>query len=210
MTPMRLLSAVSAAALGLSACSSFTASGDPLTEAEANELAGVIVQHGFVGFDPPAGAPAAAPGEAGEAADRVTVEFSDVVPCEGGGNVAFAGQLSADVNQEAQTGTFQFDYTVAPAACEVTSESDLVFTLTGDPNVRAQGEFNWSPSAFDGALGYDGKIRWETADGRSGACGIDLSSEFDVAVTTDASTGSVQVSGKVCGLTINRTVSFES
>jgi hypothetical protein len=210
MSRLRVLPLLCASSLGLSACSSFTASGDPLTQTEASELAGVIAQEGFVGFGGAMAAPPAAPGESREAADRITITIDDASTCEGGGTVAFAGELSADVDQEAETGTFNFNYTLAPAGCVVTTENDLVFTLTGDPNLQAEGEFSWSPTAFDGSLAYNGKLIWEAEDGREGVCGIDLSTNFEVSVNQEVSSGSINVTGTVCGVTINRTVSFET
>jgi hypothetical protein len=198
------------AALSLAACSDFTSSGDPLTEVEASDLAGILVSEGFAGLGGFSPAPAQlAPAQGQAPADNITINFDESGPCEGGGSVAFAGNLSVDYSEATQDGTFSFEYRLTPAACVVTAENGKVFTLTGDPNIEANGDLEWSQTGLSGSLNYDGKFDWSADDGRSGSCGVDLSAEYELAMVGEGSAGSVSVNGQVCGVNINRSLEFE-
>lgn len=212
MSRVRILFGLSAAlAFGLAACSDFTSSGDPLSETEAAELAEALVAEGFAGFGSFGAAPMGAPGES---AERVTITLDDTAPCEGGGTVTLKGSMTADFNQTTGAGTFEFNYTVAPSGCEVATSGGKVFTITGDPNIKATGDFSWSEtstgSSFEGSLTYEGKFKWESSDGRAGACGVDLKANYDFNISGTGSSGSATLSGSVCGVTVNRTVSVEA
>jgi hypothetical protein len=197
-------------ALGLAACGSgFTSSGDPLTESEAADLAQGLANGGFAGFGSFA-APAGAPGAA---ATNVTISLNNSAPCDGGGTVAFNGSMTANVNQAATSGTFGFNYTVVPTACQITTSNSKTFTLTGDPNLKAQGDFTFtagsSTETFQGSLSYNGKFDWTSSDARAGVCGVDLAANYDFSFSTTggAPTGTATLSGTVCGVTVNRSVS---
>lgn len=208
MLSMRALSGLAAAlALGLAACGDFTSSGDPLSESEAAELAEEIVEGGFVGFGAQGAAPMGAPGET---AARVTVTLNESAPCDGGGTVGVNGSMTADVNQTTGAGTFEFNYAIAPSGCQVTTSGGKTFTLTGDPNITVQGNFNWTETHAEGSLTYDGKFKWTSSDGRSGACGVNLEASYEFNWGTTGSSGSASLSGSVCGVTVNRTVSVEA
>jgi hypothetical protein len=195
-------------ALGLAACGGgFTASGDPLTESEAADLAAGLVEGGFAGFGSFAGAPSRAPSAT---ATNVTVTLNDTAPCEGGGTVALNGSMTANVDQSGNSGTFGFNYTVTPSGCKTTS-GDKTFTISGDPNLKAKGDFSFSSgtnsSTFEGSLTYNGKFSWTSSDGRAGSCGVDLTANYDFTFGGITATGSASVSGTVCGVTVNRSVS---
>jgi hypothetical protein len=196
------------AAFSLTACGSFTSSGDALNEAEVGALAGALVGQGFPGtggasMTPAAPSSSASAASAAAPTGKISVKIDDSGPCQGGGTVSVTGDLSVDVNQTAQTGTLEYNFTLVPNGCKVTSESGKVFTLTGDPNVKGDGKLNWAQNSFQGALNYSGKFNWESSDGRSGACGVDLNADFHVV------TGSItaNLTGSVCGITVNRNVS---
>ena len=209
MSRMRSLSGLAAAlALGLAACGDFTSSGDPLSESEAAALAEALAEGGFAGFGAQGAAPMGAPSEA---AARVTVTLNDTAPCDdAGGTVAVAGSMTVDINQTTNVGTFEFNYTIAPHGCQVTTEGGKVFTLDGDPNLTVTGNFDWSETSADGSLTYDGKFKWEASDGRAGACGVNLTATYDFNFGTTGSSGSATLNGTVCGVTVNRTVSVEA
>lgn len=193
----------------LSGCSDFTASGDPLSDAEASALAAAIVGQGFPGLGGIGAAPAPGmPGAAAAAAEKVTINLNDSGPCQGGGTVALVGQLTADVNQESRTGSLEYDFTLTPAGCVVTAEGGATFTLTGDPNVRGEGKLDWSTTSFSGSLKYSGKFLWQSA-GRSGACGVDLEASLNLTSGTSSS-ASASLSGSVCGVSVNRSVVIET
>lgn len=206
MSKRGLFALAPALALGLAACGGgFTASGDPLTEAEAADLAAGLVEGGFAGFGGLAGSPAQAPGLA---AANVTITLNDTAPCDGGGTVAVNGSLTANVDQSGTSGSFGFDYALAPSGCQVAS-GDKTFTINGDPNLKVKGNFTFSSNgtteSFQGSLNYDGKFKWTSSDGRGGACGVDLAANYDFTFST-TTTGTASVSGSVCGVTVNRSV----
>ncbi len=198
-------------ALGLAACGgSFTSSGDALAPTEAQDLAAGLVEGGFAGFGSFAGAPARAPSLA---ATNVTVTINNTAPCDGGGTVALNGSMTANVNQTGSSGTFGFNYTVAPSGCQVTTSGGKVFTINGDPNLKTQGDFTFSTSgtteSIEGSLNYSGKFGWTSSDGRAGACGVDLTVNYNFTFSTSgaAPTGSATLSGTVCGVSVSRSVS---
>ncbi len=210
MSRVRLLSGLCAvAALGLTGCGgNFTASGDPLSDSEAADLASALAEGGFAGFGTfGAAAPSRAPREA---ATSITVAIDEAPPCDGGGTTAIKGSMTADVNQAGTGGTFKFNYTVAPNGCKVTTSGGKTFTLTGDPNLKVQGDFTFSDtgtaSSFQGSLTYDGKFNWTSSDGRAGACGVDLTANYNFSFNTSGSSGSATLTGTVCGVTVNRQV----
>ncbi len=216
MSRVRFLSGLSAAlAFGLAACGGDTTStGDPLTEAEAAELAEAIAEGGFAGFGGFAAPAMRAPGET---AANVTVALNDTYPCDdagGTGTVTIAGSLTVNVNDQTGAGTFGFNYTVAPHGCQVTTSGGKVFTLDGDPNIKVTGDFSFSEttggSSFEGTLNYDGSFAWESSDGRSGTCGVNLDATYDFNFSSTGGSGSATLTGTVCGVTVNRTFSVEA
>jgi hypothetical protein len=118
--------------------------------------------------------------------------------------------MKASVDQSGTSGTFGFNYTVTPSGCHVAS-GDKTFTITGDPNLQAKGDFNFSSGAevstFQGSLSYDGKFNWTSSDGRAGACGVDLTANYDFSIGGTTTSGSATLSGTVCGVSVNRSVS---
>lgn len=205
----RVLSALAPVlALGLAACGGgFTASGDPLVESEVQDLAAALAEGGFAGFGGFAGAPSRAPSMADA---NVTVALNDTIPCEGNGNVVVAGHLSVSGNQTGTSGTFGFDYTVAHHGCQITTTNGKTFTINGDPNLKAQGDFTFTSGTntetFQGSLSYDGKFNWTSSDGRAGACGVDLAANYDFTFST-TTTGTATLTGSVCGVSVNRSLS---
>jgi hypothetical protein len=211
MSWKRFLSGLSAAlAVSLAACGGdTTGTGDPLSEAEATELAEALVEGGFVGFAQQA-APMGAPGA--EAA-TITVTLNETYPCNdagGTGTVTMAGSVSVNVNEETGVGAFEFNYTMAPHGCTVPTSGVLVFTVDGDPNIRITGDFDWTETSASGSLNYGGGFAWDASDGRSGTCGVDLTANYNFTWSSTSSSGSATMSGSVCGVTVNRTLTVEA
>ena len=206
----RLVPMTALFALALSACSEFSSTGDPLSEVEASDLAGALVGQGFPGFGgvgeaaPHAAAPS---GSSAAPAEKLTITINDSGPCQGGGSVALAGTLTADVNQQAQTGSLEYKYTVSPNACVITTQGGKTFTLTGDPNLSGEGKLDLTAASFKGTLKYEGKFNW-TGDSREGVCGVNLEAKFDLSFTSV--NRSASVTGKVCGVSVNRSVTIEA
>ncbi len=195
-------------ALGLAACGGgFTASGDVPSADEVNDLAQALAQGGFAGFGSVAGAPSRAPAVSGTS----TIDYTG--PCNGGGTVKLAGSMTANVNQTTNSGTIDFNYTFAPSGCQVTTAGGKTFTITSDPNLKVDGNFSFSSgttSTFQGSLGYNGKFNWTSSDGRAGACGVDLTANYDFSFSSTSSTGSATLSGTVCGVTVTKTVNVSA
>jgi hypothetical protein len=215
MRRIRTLTALSAVlALGVAACSDSTSStGDPLTQAEAEDLAALMVEGGLAGFAGiPTGGPQAAPGEAGA---RVTLTINETGECSIAGGVTLDGEWTIDVNDETGDGTFEWDYSVDPNNCQEEAGSGVVFTLNGDPNVAVQGDLNWSGSetggTLEGALDYSGGIAWTTDDDRAGTCGVDITATYDITWNNqeESGSGTVTVSGSVCGVSVDNSVTWE-
>ena len=196
------LAAALSAMVTLTACSSFTASGDPLNESEAGELAGAMVGQGFPGTG---GAGAAAPAVPGGVAasprapaGKITVGIDDSAPCQGGGTVALSGNMTLDLNQTAQTGSVDYNFTLTPAGCKVTTQAGKTFTLTGDPNLKGEGTLDWQTASIGGTIKYSGKFKWEASDGRAGECGVDLSGNFNLATSGVGGSANAGLTGTVC------------
>jgi hypothetical protein len=197
-------------ALGLAACGGgFTSSGDALTQTEAADLAEALAQGGFAGFGSfGAAAPSRAPGAA---ATTITQTLAETVPCDSGGTVAINGSVTGNINQTASGGTISFNYTAVPNACVVPTSGGKKFTISGDPNLKAQGDFTFTigstSEAFQGSLNYGGKFGWTSSDGRAGACGLDLTANYDFTFSGSSATGTATLSGTVCGVSVSRSVS---
>ena len=196
--------------LGVAACGdSVTAtSGDTITSAEASELANAIVAAADFGFSALGPAPAAAPGAEAGSAGSITITIDQTGECDGGGSVAVKGKVTANINDAQTSGSLSFDYTLAPSACDVQTQAGTVFTLTGNPNVGVSGDFSFGNQQYSGGLSYDGGFDWSADDGRSGTCGIGLDANFDLDATN--LTGSASVSGKVCNISVNNSVSVDN
>lgn len=204
---IRAVCGVSALVLGLAACSDFTSSGDPLTDAEAAELAAVFAEEGFAGFEGVA-SPAQSPGANDEADARVTLTINDSGPCDGGGTATIAGTVTADIDEQAGTGTLEFEYTLTPTNCVFTTEGDKVFTISGDPNLKASGNMDLTETSLEGQFNYEGKFSW-TEGSRAGACGVNIQVNYDFTFGGTTLNGSASVTGEVCGVTVNRTITIQ-
>lgn len=208
MSRMRVAAGFCALVLSAAACGDFTSSGDPLNEAEAAELAEAVAADGFAGFAGVA-APAQSPAGQDEAAARITLTLNETGPCENDvGTATIAGSVTANFDDQAETGTVEFNYTLTPNGCQVVTEAAKVFTLDGDPNVKVEGTFNWTPTSIDGSLAYDGKIKWEEGT-RAGACGVKLDVTYEFSSQGTTISGSASVAGQVCGVSINRTIEVQ-
>jgi hypothetical protein len=147
-------------------------------------------------------------------ATNVTITLNDSSPCDGGGTVTINGTMSVSANDAGTSGTMSFNYTVAPSGCQVTTSGGKTFTITGDPNMKADGDFTFTEgetsSSFEGSLNYNGKFSWTSSDGRAGSCGVDLTSNYNFSFGTSGSSGSATLSGSVCGVSVNRTVTVDA
>lgn len=197
------------ATVGLAACGggddTTGPSGDELSEPEAEALAAVITSEalGF-GLGQFSGGGGFAPSESA-AAEPTEIESGTLtipdVPCELGGTIDVTMSYSGTADYEAGNIDLSWDFTQVHKSC-VLSEDEHQFTLTGDPNVSMTWDMNVVENeSFDISGGYSGAVQWETSDGRSGRCTIDVS--FSATGDWLDGTGTTTMSGTVCGVSVD-------
>lgn len=211
MKPLRNLLTLAAAAVIAAGCGDALSTGDPLSEADAEELAAAMIEQGtadFGGGEFYRTNPDLPPGLSLAPQVEVIREINQTNSCEGSGSVALAGKFTAS-SEDGSAGTISFDYTVTPANCRFTTESEKQYTVSGDPNLKVSGSFDFNQTSIKGALNYDGRFAWESAEGMAGSCKFDISAEYTFTTGDTSFNGTVVVSGSVCGHTVNRTETIQ-
>lgn len=169
-----------------------------LSQAEAEALAEVV---GATVFS----STSAVPGAQGAPA-RTPISGSEsvsaTVPCELGGTVAVDGSLeySGDTDTEVNA---TFGVTQVHNGCVAESQDGIRFTLDGAPDVTANVSLSVSESALSLEGTYGGAVDWST-DGREGTCSLDVTLSVDMSGTAES--GSASMSGTVCGVTFQKSV----
>jgi hypothetical protein len=189
------------AGVAFAACGETDPIPSELTEAEAEDLAGVLM---LATFDATSGESGLAP--AGPAATPYTYDasLSTDVQCPLGGVVAVTADVTVEGDTESEAATVDYSMTQVHDGCGVVSENDREFTLWGAPGLELDllvasnglGVVEWGGTVT-------GAIDWET-DGREGTCEVALEFEarLEVEVSLDAS-----LAGVVCGFDVSRTFS---
>ncbi len=184
--------------VGLAACDDgeITTVEQQLSQAEVAELLEVLAAVGS--FNP--GVTGSAPqGVAGPqpVPFSFTVEWS--FGCPEGGTVAATGSTSGDT--EGQSGGLEASYnaTLTYTECRGTSDEGTTFEIDGSLTTAIDFQLNEDTFALQGT--HTGTLAW-TSDGRSGSCTLDLTFSNTVTGTTQSS----EVTGTVCGVTVNETV----
>lgn len=185
-----------AAVFALGACDSALTSTGDMSEAEATELAGVIMENVMSNSS---SAPATVDGpQLVPFSSNTTVEFT--AECPLGGTLAVMGDAS--ISGDTETEELEVGYTVSHThnACVAMGEDGSLFTLTGNPDL----ELDMSVELVDGVVFWDGTIEgaidWST-DGREGTCVVDYSFE---GMATPEQSASASVVGSVCGFTVSQ------
>lgn len=192
------MTAVSVLALTTASCSDDNGagptSGDPLSEAEAtevlNEVLGVMSQ----AFADVANAPQAAPA----ATHTIDETINESANCAGGGSVGITGSVNGSFDDQTFALDLEFDFTETISNCQTTATGGPSFTVNGNPNIEMQGDYAFSGSSLTGSFSMSGGFRYESSDGRSGECGI----EVDVDYSTQ------QGSGSVCGISYSEALNL--
>lgn len=191
------------ASVGVAACGGDNGTeptGDPLTQAEAEALAGILMSQSYQGADP-----GALPAPGGPQAVPVSIETTvDAdVPCELGGGIVVHGTLKVVGDSEVEGGTIDYVVTQTHRDCVAQDmESQLTFTLNGAPDMTIELHLTSDPlGALTLGGGISGAIAWATGD-KSGSCGIQLT--FSGSVDSGTGAASSLVSGMVCGATISQ------
>ena len=193
------------ASVGFAACreSSDLEMGE-LTEAEAQDLAGVVL---LATFNSTGSVPQPAQVGSGlqAAPFELTAEFETSVECPLGGLVAVTADITVSGDTETEAAVIDYSMTQVHDACVAMSENQRQFTLWGAPSLgmdffvesSGQGVVEWS-----GAI--QGAVDWAT-DGREGTCNLAI--EFSGLQQGDAAV-SAELTGTVCGFTISQSVSI--
>lgn len=193
-------------------------SGDPLTDAEAQALAQIVMSQGLeASQEAEAAASAARAAGTSGAAVPIDAQVDVTTPCILGGTYNVVGSLDGDVTfsgEEIQTldATYSLQHTHTDCGVPVQVEgSEVEFTLDGHPNVTHTYDISVdSGSSVELAGDIEGAVDWATDDGRSGTCPITIAidvSGFSLTETTGSL--SVGVNGLVCGVSISQSLTVE-
>lgn len=198
-----------ATVIALGACSDSTEPEmDPLTEAEAAELANFLMGQSFGATGMPVSFQEIArmdPGTRPPLAmarvdfDQTVTESAD---CPLGGSVEVTATVEGFSDDE--TGEFQVDanQTQVYQSCAGQGESDFSFTLDSAPSVVSDFYLAMDAQGDMMALGFvEGALDWTSGD-RSGRCLIDF--EFDI--ETEGQSLSMSASGVVCNVTLDQNI----
>ncbi len=190
-------------AFGLTACSDdSTGPTSNMTQQEAQEVAQAVTQQlGFLGF---AGAGASVQPDlqvGNETAEQTgDVDFDFQQSCPGGGNVAFSGTFSTSGDGTSTSLDADIEYndcTQTPEQRTITLNTNPVFDLTSTFQLVSDNEFQ-----MDSDL--TGDFDWNI-DGKSGSCGLNLSTDVTVTVSQDQSSATVTATttGQICNQQID-------
>ena len=209
--PLRLLSLLAGLSLVAAACADLSGPSNQLTDDEAaflaQEFAGEAlegVNHSMEGSPGMAGSPSIA----GAAADRpnswpVTWErtFSVTRTCPAGGTVTSSGSNTGDIDENGD-GTVEISHVLAMEDCARTRDA-VTITVNTDPDLTMTGTVTIeNGQRTGGTFTKTGTFLWETSDGRSGSCEVDLT------ITWDGNSGWHHgqlrgLKGNVCGRDVN-------
>jgi hypothetical protein len=171
-----------------------------LSQAEAEALAEVVGATVF------SSSTSEMPGTQTAAPGRAPIEGSEsisaTVPCELGGTVAVDGNLEYSGDTETHVDA-TFAITQVHDGCVAESQDGIRFTLDGAPNVAANMSMSVSENELSLEGSFGGAVDWST-DGREGTCSLDVTLFLDMSGTAES--GSVSMSGTVCGVSFEKAV----
>ena len=198
---VRLMALV--AAVGFTACGESTdiVPGE-LTEAEATDLAGVVL---FATFNSTGAVPQPTPSAGGPQMTPFTFasEFEGEVPCAFGGVVGIAASFEVSGDTENEAGHVEYSMTQTPVACAVDSQEGRRFILWGNPNLSvAFSVDNDGAGVSEWGGSIQGTIDWQT-DGREGSCTIAV--EFSGRQEGEANV-TANVGGTVCNMSVQHSL----
>ena len=133
----------------------------------------------------------------------VNESFDASAGCPLGGSVGLTGRVTGDVAEDGSSGDLDFTFTETIRNCVLAHEATR-FTVNGAPDLRYGGSLFFGGNDTDFVLNADfdlvGGIAYSASDGRAGTCRIEVNYEF--------TTNRIAVRGRVCGESINESVSF--
>ncbi|MBX3173736.1 MAG: hypothetical protein KF709_04955 [Gemmatimonadaceae bacterium] len=142
-------------------------SGDALTSDEAQRLMHPFLLGFGGGFDPIGGA-----GEFSQTID-------EVFGCGDGGGYEKRGGLTGTTNAESGTTVVSVDFRQAYFNCDALVDGETL-RLNGEPGVRARVRITAVDEVADYEFRITGGVDFETSDGRSGHCAIDINADISV------------------------------
>ncbi len=202
-----LIGLTTALALTVAACSDSLTGTDAGVEELTNTEVAAFVNAFFAAFDSAEVAAdsaeaAAAPAQVPETFD---VMFDVSVPCESG-SLDVSGSFAGTSDDATGAEDVRAEVNIDPMAC-VVGDGTNTFTLDGDPRVEIVVEFTVDGDGEHIEGTQKGGFTFESSDGRSGRCAIDVS--FSV-VSDGVSAGVTTVSGTVCGVNASTIDTFDT
>lgn len=141
------------------------------------------------------------------AAATVTFPIDETVPCTLGGSIRMRGSVKVTVDENEESGSYEHTVDQVHQNCVVkvagVTES---FRFTGAPSIKSTVEAEIEDEEITEFEGSEvGTVRW-TLGSREGRCDVDLDY---VIPTTPPANPSYKVTGKVCGKTVDRTITLQ-
>ena len=199
------------AAVGVAACGDDdpTSTGDELSEAEAAAVSSIVLGTAFQATA--AGIPTATPAAAGPQAVpfSYSADIETTVACTGGGSIALDGSATVAGDDETSEFTIAYNLNTTYSDCtEFAQEAEQEFTIGGGLNFTANADYSLGQGEGFGNLTstgtFTGNISWSSEDGRSGTCGVSLTST----TTTSGESITASTTGSFCGVAINETFTY--
>ena len=136
----------------------------------------------------------------GQSSGTLNFVFDETAPCQPGGSVGVAGDMSIAWDDVAQTGTISTDFAVEHNACGHRLDNGQVVILTGDPDIDVTMDMASGPNGLTSfVIRETGAFNWSKGAEASGRCSL------DVTATLNPATGVVALSGSFCGVDITGT-----
>ena len=199
MKMQKLMGAMAIVAF-LAACgdSNGPSEGDPLSDLEAEELAGEFVGGALAGMVVGLGGGAQPAPNSSAPPVEFSINITHQEPCEGTGTIDLAVSMSGTIDSDTGDGNISTEVVENITDCEVTVEQTQ-FIVNGKPSITMTGNLMMAGQTMSGSFTFDGGFSWES-DTRAGSCTIDVAIEF--------STTSISYQGRVCNTTIDFTATI--
>jgi hypothetical protein len=203
MSIRRVVWVLAVVAVATGGCSSTTSQGptNVLTSAQANWVAGVVAAAAANGANS-SSASAVPPMASGPQRVAVNVSVDYTHTCNVAGNIHILGTLSGSIS-DSGTGVLLLGMTETLSGCRTQTTSGGWFEMNGDPYLSATGTFsfvNGTPGTQQ-SMSIGGGFKWAFDTGQSNSCSMMLSVLFNTVG------GGGSVSGTVCGVSVNQTLS---
>ena len=188
----------------LTACESSTEpDGDQMTQDEANALAQALYGGELLTFGQDLSAVQDVP-------PGVTLPLESTLPCQGGGQATFSGQVSSFVTAAGDSLGMRLSGVLIPTACVVSGDG-VTFTLDGMPGIEQEGSVAIALATFTTVLDFtaSGSVNW-TSGTRAGNCGVDtaINAVIEISLDPSAPPPTATVTGSLCGRTIDRAITL--